>query len=140
MTSIDEAFQALVGVLAEATVTFGGDVVPVDNVEAFAVNPVTPPFIEVLPSVSNDYLTFDDESLMFGNGVLHGTVLAAVPEADNDVVIGQINDLILQVLAAINPSPLWWVVSVSRPQGVEVAGQVYPGVAIEVAAQIPLDR
>jgi hypothetical protein len=137
-TSIDDAFADLVELLADATVTFDGNPVPVDNVAAFVLNPVTPPFIEVLPSVSDDYLTFDDEGLMLGHTVVHGTALVAVPEADNDIVIGQINDLTLQIIAAVNPSPTWWVVRVTRPQGVEVNGQVYPGVAVELAAQVPL--
>ncbi|WGL50643.1 hypothetical protein P5P86_11775 [Nocardioides sp. BP30] len=137
-TSIDGAFTALVDLLSDATITMADHVLPVDNVSAFVLNPVAPPFIEVLPSIANGYLSFDDEGLNFGNAVLHMTVLVAVPSADNDVVVGQINDLILQIAAAIAPSALFWVVNVASPQGVEAGNQIYPGVAIEVAAQIPL--
>lgn len=137
MTTIDTAFADLVTLLQDATITIGGNPVLVGNVAAFALNPVDPPFIEVRPSVANDYLTFDDEGLFFGNGVLHAAIVAAVPAADSDIEAAQVNDLIVQIIQQLMPSPDFAVTS-ARTIPVEVNGQTYAGAIVEVGTQISL--
>jgi hypothetical protein len=136
--SIDEAVAALVQILTGTTITVDGVAIPLDHISAYAIDPIGPPFIEVMPSVTSDYLSFDDEGLSFGgNAILHLAILATVPDADNDIVVGQINDLIGQVVRVLDPTS-FYVASVSRPGGVDVAGQPHFGVAIEVATEVHL--
>lgn len=141
MTVIDDAYAELVALLAEATLKVEVDGtaydVPVDNVAAFAMSPVDPPFLEVGPS-SDDLLTFDDEGITFGGAMLHAQVLMAVPAGDADVQVGQLNDLILQVVAVVNDSDDFMVSRVVRPHRVEVNGQTYLGTTVEVLRNIDL--
>jgi hypothetical protein len=139
MTTIDDAFDQLVSLLADATITLfdSNTPIPVDNVAAFALNPVDPPFIEVRPSVASDYLTFDDEGIFFGNAVLHAAILIAVPAADSDIEAAQVNDLIVQIIQLLMPSPDFAVTS-ARTNPVEVNGQTYAGAIVEVGTQISL--
>lgn len=141
MTVIDDAYAELVALLAEATLKVEVDGtaydVPVDNVAAFAMSPVDPPFLEVGPS-SDDLLTFDDEGITFGGAMLHAQVLMAVPAGDADVQVTQLNDLILQVVAVVNDSDDFMVSRVVRPGSVEVNGQTYLGTTVEVLRNIDL--